>query len=90
MEAGLRLGLGKQEQEDFYVAPENVQRKKLEVELQAEEDEDRLLRREVQPYNLLAAAWCKDNLLAYSLLRFVTSYHFKDNTSPILRWEIYK
>jgi hypothetical protein len=47
-EAGLRLGLGKQEQEDFYMAAENVTRKRLETEVQAEEDEDRTQRREVR------------------------------------------
>lgn len=47
VEAGLRLGLGKAEQESFYMAAENVVRKKLEVEVQAEENEERALRREV-------------------------------------------
>ena len=47
-EAGLRLGLGKQEQEDFYMAAENVTRKRLETEVQAEEDTDRTQRREVK------------------------------------------
>ena len=47
-EAGLRLGLGKQEQEDFYMAAENVTRKRLETEVQAEEDMDRTQRREVK------------------------------------------
>jgi len=46
-EAGLRLGLGKQEQEDFYMAAENVTRKRLETEVQAEENTDRTQRREV-------------------------------------------
>ena len=47
MEAGVRLGLGKQEQENFYMDADNVYRKKLEVELQAEEDQDRRDKREV-------------------------------------------
>ena len=47
-EAGLRLGLGKQEQEDFYMAAENVTRKRLETEVQAEENTDRTQRREVK------------------------------------------
>ena len=50
-EAGLRLGLGKQAQEDFYMAAENVTRKRLETEVQAEEDEDRTQRREVRDLN---------------------------------------
>ena len=47
VEAGVRLGLGKQEQENFYMDADNVYRKKLEVELQAEEDQDRRDKREV-------------------------------------------
>lgn len=47
MEAGLRLGLGKQEQENFYMAAENVTRKRLETEVQGDEDEGRTHRREV-------------------------------------------
>ena len=47
-EAGLRLGLGKQEQEDFYMAAENVTRKRLETEVQADENTDRTQRREVK------------------------------------------
>ena len=49
VEAGLRLGVGKAEQESFYTAADNVVRKKLEVEIQAEEDQDRRGRREVIP-----------------------------------------
>ncbi|MCO5587135.1 hypothetical protein L7F22_041082 [Adiantum nelumboides] len=41
-----KLGLGKQEQDDYYTAEENVHRKKLEVEL--EETEELLKRREVE------------------------------------------
>lgn len=47
VEAGVRLGLGKQEQENFYMDADNVYWKKLEVELQAEEDQDRRDKREV-------------------------------------------
>ena len=47
VEAGVRLGLGKQEQENFYMDADNVYRKKLEVDLQAEEDQDRRDKREV-------------------------------------------
>ena len=47
MEAGLRLGLGKAEQDTFYVSAENVTRKRLETEVQADEDYERTLKREV-------------------------------------------
>ena len=47
MEAGLRLGLGKAEQDTFYVTAENVTRKRLETEVQADEDYERTLKREV-------------------------------------------
>ena len=49
MEAGLRLGVGKAEQESFYMAADNVVRKKLEVELQADENQERRDKREVHP-----------------------------------------
>ncbi|KAL3151579.1 hypothetical protein ABBQ38_012575 [Trebouxia sp. C0009 RCD-2024] len=48
VEAGLRLGVGKAEQESFYTAADNVVRKKLEVELQADENQERRDRREMQ------------------------------------------
>lgn len=48
VEAGLRLGVGKAEQDTFYMAADNVVRKKLEVELQADEDQSRRDRREMQ------------------------------------------
>ena len=51
VEAGLRLGLGKQEQENFYMAAENVTRKRLETEVQGDEDEGRTQRREVRAPN---------------------------------------
>jgi hypothetical protein len=47
VEAGVRLGLGKQAQDNHYTAAENITRKKLEVEIQAEETADRKERREV-------------------------------------------
>lgn len=47
-----KLGLGKQEQDDFYTAEENVHRKKLEVEL--EETEELVKRREVYTFALSA------------------------------------
>ncbi|OIV95322.1 hypothetical protein TanjilG_07478 [Lupinus angustifolius] len=40
-----RLGVGKQEEDDFFTAEENVQRKKLEIEL--EETEEHVKKREV-------------------------------------------
>ena len=47
VEVGLRLGLGKAEEERQYTAAENVVRKRLEVEIQADEDAARTQRREV-------------------------------------------
>lgn len=46
-EAGVRLGLGKQEEDNFYTASDNVQRRRLEVEIQATEDGSRTAAREV-------------------------------------------
>ena len=40
-----RLGVGKQEEDDFFTAEENIQRKKLDVEL--EETEEHAKKREV-------------------------------------------
>lgn len=40
-----RLGVGKQEEDDFFTAEENIQRKKLDVEL--EETEEHVKKREV-------------------------------------------
>ena len=48
VEAGMRLGVGKQEQENFYMAAENVTRKRMETEVQGDEDQDRTQRREVR------------------------------------------
>ena len=47
VEMGLRLGLGKAEEDRRYTAAENIVRKRLEVEVQADEDAGRTLRREV-------------------------------------------
>lgn len=47
VEAGVRLGLGKQQEDDKYTAAENIERKRLEVEIQADEDPERRKRREV-------------------------------------------
>ena len=49
-EAGVRLGLGKQEEDDFYTAADNIQRKRLETEVQATEDDERAARREVTQF----------------------------------------
>ncbi|KAK9796669.1 hypothetical protein WJX73_003521 [Symbiochloris irregularis] len=46
VEAGLRIGLGKQQQDDQFTSAENVQRKQLESELQANEAEERTKWRE--------------------------------------------
>ena len=40
-----KLGIGKQEEDDFFTAEENIQRKKLDVEL--EETEEHVKKREV-------------------------------------------
>ncbi len=48
VDAGLRLGVGKAEQESFFVSAENVVRKRLETEVQADEDYERTLKREVR------------------------------------------
>lgn len=67
VEAGVRLGLGKQAQDDHYTAAENISRKKLEVEIQAEEAPERKERREVgasrQPpfYRLAQASAAADS-----------------------------
>lgn len=47
VDAGVRLGLGKQAEDDHYTAAENIVRKKLEVEIQADETSERKERREV-------------------------------------------
>lgn len=49
-EAGVRLGLGKQEQDQFYTTADNIQRKRLETEIQANEDDSRAALREVGTY----------------------------------------
>ncbi len=47
VDVGIRLGLGKQEQDNVYTNADNIQRRMLETEIQANEDEDRKERREV-------------------------------------------
>lgn len=56
VDAGVRLGLGKQAQDDIYTAAENINRKKLEVEIQAEEAPERRERREVREMG--PSLWC--------------------------------
>lgn len=48
VEAGVRLGLGKQAQDDHFTNPELITRRLLESEIQANEDEERRARREVR------------------------------------------
>lgn len=40
-----KLGIGKQEEDDYYTSEENIQRRKLEIEI--EETEEQLKKREV-------------------------------------------
>jgi hypothetical protein len=47
-DTGTRTGLGRREQERQYTAAEFVERRALEVELQADEDEERRRKREVR------------------------------------------
>jgi hypothetical protein len=47
VDAGVRLGLGKQEEDDKYTSADGITRKKLESEIQADEDPERTKRREV-------------------------------------------
>ncbi|KAL2345576.1 hypothetical protein Fmac_006861 [Flemingia macrophylla] len=47
-----RLGVGKQEEDDFFTAEENIQRKKLDVEL--EETEEDVKKREKAAYSIYA------------------------------------
>lgn len=60
VEAGLRLGVGKAEQDTFYMAADNVVRKKLEVEVQADEDQSRRDRREVDASHAAHAVCAPD------------------------------
>ena len=47
-DTGTRSGLGRRQEEAQYTAAENVYRRTLETELQAEEDEERARKREVR------------------------------------------
>ncbi|KAG1669827.1 hypothetical protein FOA52_001657 [Chlamydomonas sp. UWO 241] len=48
VEDGVRLGLGKQEQDNFFTDAEHVGRRRLETEIQGGEDEERRQRREAE------------------------------------------
>lgn len=48
-DSGMRTGLGRGEVEARYTAAELIERRALEVELQADEDEERRRKREVGP-----------------------------------------
>lgn len=67
---GLRLGLGKAEEDRRYTAAENIVRKRLEVEVQADEDAGRTLRREVcmvlEPHKGLFLLYDVRRLLAWA------------------------
>lgn len=52
---GLRLGLGKAEEDKRYTAAENVVRRRLEVEVQADENAERTQRREVRLWTLVTS-----------------------------------
>lgn len=56
VDAGVRLGVGKQEEDNHYTNPENIDRKKLETEIQANEDPERKRKREVGALLHLEAA----------------------------------
>ncbi len=58
VDAGVRLGLGKQQEDDHYTNPELIERKKLETEIQADEDEDRRRKREVRTTYHIALFVC--------------------------------
>ncbi|KAK9837958.1 hypothetical protein WJX74_008535 [Apatococcus lobatus] len=47
VEAGMRLGVGKAEEDDHFTAAENVVRKRLDIEVAAAEDEDQAHKREM-------------------------------------------
>lgn len=76
MEAGLRLGLGKAEQESFYISAENVTRKRLETEVQADEDYERTLKREVRHSTTSSSSfiWCQLLMLVLSACTLLYTY----------------
>ena len=47
VESGVRLGVGKQEEDNLYTDANLIERRRLESEIQATEDEDRRRKREV-------------------------------------------
>mmetsp|Transcript_5581 Transcript_5581/g.15031 ORF Transcript_5581/g.15031 Transcript_5581/m.15031 type:complete len:360 (+) Transcript_5581:52-1131(+) len=48
IDAGIRLGVGKQEEDNYFTNAELIERRKMECEIQANEDEDRRRKREAQ------------------------------------------
>ena len=77
VEAGLRLGVGKAEQDTFYMAADNVVRKKLEVELQADEDQSRRDRREVRSILSLVMSLCRPAAAATDGLAYCCGWKVK-------------
>lgn len=88
VEAGVRLGLGKQTEDDQYTAADGIVRKRLEVEIQADEDPERTRRREV---NSSAAPQCtgrsrsngQDHALCYNTPSFVIVHACMCAASPL-------
>ena len=76
-----KLGLGKQEQDDYYTAEENVHRRKLEVEI--EETEELARRREVIFLFLEETVWgaCRGTRMAF-ILSDVSSIILKKGRQP--------
>lgn len=70
----MRLGLGKQEQENFYMAAENVTRKRLETEVQGDEDEGRTQRREVRARHTERGRQCSERLKLRAILPLLTPF----------------
>ena len=48
VEAGMRLGVGKAEEDEHFTAAENVVRKRLDIEVAADEDAEQSMKREVR------------------------------------------
>ncbi|KAF5842031.1 hypothetical protein DUNSADRAFT_9600 [Dunaliella salina] len=48
IDAGIRLGVGKQEEDNYFTNAELIERRRMECEIQANEDEDRRRKREAQ------------------------------------------
>lgn len=77
VEAGVRLGLGKQREDDKYTDADSITRKKLEVEIQADEDPERMKRREVQT-NIRAG-----HLWDANILQLPASQQFMERDSSV-------